>query len=466
MNSNSYSGVTTVNGGTLQIDNGGNAGTPGPGNIVIGSGANVALDRSDSYVLGNSFSGAGTLYQIGSGTATLAGNSTGVGITVNNGALTLGGTNAGLGSLVATGIGTLSIAGSTSSTQSLNVATQNGDSAVVNILPGSSLTSSGLGVGLASGATGTINMSGGTVNEPNGMSVGGAVGAVGIMNMSGGVVNVPNWLLIGGIYPGGQVSGIFNISGGLVHVSNGGNLSLGTFQGNAGTLSVSGGTVQSDNSIYVGDGDGTGLMTVSGGLVIANSGILLGRYGYSATDSSGIVNLQGGRLRTSGVALTGGTGAFNFSGGTLENAAGGNLSVTMPVNLSGPGAVVVDGGATGAFTSAAPIDGSGSLFKLGGGTLTLSGSDTYTGGTNVFAGALIVTSPQGLKDGSNIYVGSPGSVFAPPLPSFAIGTSAVSAAPAIAPVPEPGTLALLAAGAAATLAALWRRKRRGLNRNN
>jgi len=466
LNSNSYSGVTTVNGGTLQIDNGGSIATPGLGSIVISSGGNVALDRSDSYVLGNSFSGAGTLYQMGSGTATLAGNSTGVGITVNNGALTLAGNNAGLGSLVVTGAGVLTIAGSTTATQSLNVATQNGDSALVNILPGSSFTSTGLAVGSASGGTGTINMSGGTVNEVNGMSVGAAVGAVGIMNMSGGVVNVPNWLLIGGIYPGGQVSGIFNISGGLVHVSGGGNVSLGTFQGNAGTLSVSGGTVQSDNSIYVGDGDGTGMMTVSGGLVIANSGVLLGRYNYSASDSSGIVNLQGGRLRTSGVALTGGTGAFNFSGGTLENAVGANLSVTMPVNLSGPGIVDIDNGQTGAFTSAAPIDGSGSLYKLGGGTLTLSGSGTYTGGTNVFAGALIVTSPNGIKDGSNLFVGSPGSFFAPPVPSFAGGSSAVPAAPAIAPVPEPGTLALLTAGAAATLAALWRRKRRGLNCNN
>ncbi len=36
LNSNSYSGATTVNGGTLQIDNGGSVATTGSGNIVIG----------------------------------------------------------------------------------------------------------------------------------------------------------------------------------------------------------------------------------------------------------------------------------------------------------------------------------------------------------------------------------------------------------------------------------------------
>ena len=477
LNSNSYSGVTTVNGGTLQIDNGGSTATPGTGNIVIGSGGNVALDRSDSYLLNNNISGAGTLYQIGSGTATLAGNNSGVGITVASGAVTLAGNNAGLGNLVVTGAGLLTIAGSTSTTQSLNVGTQNGDDAVAKILPGSSFASAGIGVGFASGGTGTINMTGGTVNEStNSMSVGSGVGGVGIMNMSDGVLYVSNasdWLLIGVAYPGGPVSGIFNMNGGLVHVRGGGNVTIGSYGStmgqNSGMLSVSGGTMQSDNTIFVGYGDGAGTMTVSGaGLVIANSGVVLGDYGYGPTDSSGIVNLQGGVLRTSGVALYGGIGAFNFSGGTLENAAGANLNVTMPVNLSGPGTVLLQSSATGAFTSAAPISGDGSLLLAGGGTLTLSGTNTYTGATTVLGGELIVASPNGIDaldiGTNNLSVGSPSelALFGTVQPADHAATAATAA---FAPVPEPGTLALLAAGAVTT-AVLRRRKQRGLHRDN
>jgi autotransporter-associated beta strand protein len=210
--------------------------------------------------------------------------------------------------------------------------------------------------------------------------------------------------------------------------------------------------MQSDNSIYVGDGDGTGLMTISGaGLVVANSGVLLGRYGYSPTDSSGTLNLQGGMLRTSGVATAGGIEAFNFSGGTLENAAGTNLNVTIPVNLSGPGTVVLDPSATGAFTAA--ISGNGSLLLNGGGTLYLSGTNGYTGGTTVTDGTLILTNNEALADGSELIVGDPASFAAPIVASAVAGGLPATAATA---VPEPSTWALLAAGAAWGL--LWRRK--------
>ena len=93
MASNSYSGATTANGGTLQIDNGGSTGTPGTGNIVVSSSGVLVFDRSDSYTVANSISGSGAMYQIGNGTLTLAGTNSGSGaITVtNSGALTIAG---------------------------------------------------------------------------------------------------------------------------------------------------------------------------------------------------------------------------------------------------------------------------------------------------------------------------------------------------------------------------------------
>ena len=90
---------------------------------------------------------------------------------------------------------------------------------------------------------------------------------------------------------------------------------------------------------------------------------------------------------------------------------------------------------------------------MGGGTLTLSGTNTYTGGTNVFNGELIVTAPQAIKDGTNLYVGAASSYFAPTASAPSIGGAATATA-----VPEPRTLVLLAAGAVSAFVALRRRK--------
>ena len=49
MGSNSYSGSTTISGGTLQIDNGGNTGSLGSGNVM--NNAVLVFSRSDTYAL-------------------------------------------------------------------------------------------------------------------------------------------------------------------------------------------------------------------------------------------------------------------------------------------------------------------------------------------------------------------------------------------------------------------------------
>jgi autotransporter-associated beta strand protein len=180
-------------------------------------------------------------------------------------------------------------------------------------------------------------------------------------------------------------------------------------------------------------------MTVSGSSLVTASNVDVGLNSGSA----GALNVQsGGRLRTTNIAAGSGTAAFNWSGGTLQNAPSANLSVTMPVNLSGPGTVFVNSGQSGSFSSQASISGSGSLYLSGGGTLTLSGTNTYSGGTDVLGGELIVTSPQGIEDGSNLFVGSAGTIFAPVIPAPAPAPAAAD----VAAVPEPRTWMLLAAG--------------------
>jgi autotransporter-associated beta strand protein len=88
------------------------------------------------------------------------------------------------------------------------------------------------------------------------------------------------------------------------------------------------------------------------------------------------------------------TGANSFAGGVT--VAGGTLQIGTNNAGGGFGAgSVVNNGAivfhrSDSFTVAAAIGGSGSVTKLGGGALTLSGTNTYTGPTWVNAGRLTV----------------------------------------------------------------------------
>ncbi len=91
------------------------------------------------------------------------------------------------------------------------------------------------------------------------------------------------------------------------------------------------------------------------------------------------------------------------------------------------------------------------IIKDGLGTLILSGSDTYTGGTTVDAGTLIVASGAALPDGTSLTVGAGGVVLFDPSADLAPVLDGqllvVSPDPALTAVPEPETLVLLAVSA-------------------
>lgn len=75
-------GTTTVNEGTLQIGDGGTTGTFGSGAVTIADGAEVIIDRSATYNVGNAITGTGTL-KLRGGSATL-GSNTSVWVALNN----------------------------------------------------------------------------------------------------------------------------------------------------------------------------------------------------------------------------------------------------------------------------------------------------------------------------------------------------------------------------------------------
>ena len=56
-------------------------------------------------------------------------------------------------------------------------------------------------------------------------------------------------------------------------------------------------------------------------------------------------------------------------------------------------------------TFSGALSGSGSLTKIGAGTLVLSGSNSYGGGTNVEAGTLAINTGAALPEGTSLTVG-------------------------------------------------------------
>ncbi len=85
---NTYSGGTTISAGTLQLGNGGTAGSI-TGDVT--DNGTLAVDRSDTYTFAGAISGSGSVSQIGAGTTILTGTNTySGGTTVSSGILQVG----------------------------------------------------------------------------------------------------------------------------------------------------------------------------------------------------------------------------------------------------------------------------------------------------------------------------------------------------------------------------------------
>ncbi len=138
------------------------------------------------------------------------------------------------------------------------------------------------------------------------------------------------------------------------------------------------------------------------------------------------------------------------------SSSGANRTITIAAGGVSPGSVVFSNSAGKSYSiSGGPIAGTTSLSVSGGGLVLLSTSNTYTGGTFVSSGTLQITNVHGLADGSNLTIGNAGKFPAPVVPEAADVASASSPAP----VPEPGSVALVAAGATYFAARVWRRRK-------
>ena len=142
-------------------------------------------------------------------------------------------------------------------------------------------------------------------------------------------------------------------------------------------------------------------------------------------------------------------GTLNLSNGTnsaVVTVSSGTQSITAPITLSSNSSFAPVAGSQ--LTLSGAIGGTGALLLSDAGALILSASNSYTGGTDVDFGTLYITNASALTDGTSLTVGAGGTF---------IFDSTVSGSPSettydrtvsdsvIAPVPEPGTLVLLAA---------------------
>ncbi len=176
---------------------------------------------------------------------------------------------------------------------------------------------------------------------------------------------------------------------------------------------------------------GAGTLTVGGGGVVA----LTGANAYTGGTNLGIATLN----INADAALGGTSSTLTFTGAGILQAGANNISLvsTRGITLNSGVIGTIDTQAN-TMTIAGIIGGSGALAKTGSGTLTLTGVNTYSGGTSVAVGTLNLgngtTNPT---IGSGIYSINSGAML-----RVQFNTGGVTGAPTFSTVTGGGTLAL------------------------
>ncbi len=281
------------------------------------------------------------------------------------------------------------------------------------------ITNSGLiGAGTLSGTTqasytaggnaGIVASNGGTITNLNGGTISGGTASIQLTG-AGYTVNLNAGSTTTGLINAGGTSGsnsytvLGTLNGGLTAGSGNDTVTFDTTNG-----SISG---------NLEGGAGTDAIIVNGAVNRALAGNITG-FENLAKNGTGTLTLSGSNSGFSTVAINSGT-----LNGTSSSALGGAAvavasDATFGVvtdqsigSLSGAGNVALTGtlttGTNGQDTSFSGVaSGAGGLTKVGGGTLTLSGANTFTGDVLVSAGTLAYGADNVLNDGVTVTVAS------------------------------------------------------------
>jgi len=207
-------------------------------------------------------------------------------------------------------------------------------------------------------------------------------------------------------------TGTWDLKQGTVTLTSasGGNLRVGHDGSSKGTLTVEGGTFNlGNNALYVNAGatssGGSGTFNLSGGTLTARVVQFGDGVSTFSSGSTAALNVTGGTLYLgSGGMANGALGTLartaTFSGGII--GATSNWISALPIiltNINGPITFKAsDSGNTAQdITLSGALSGQGGLIKTGVGTLTLSGANSYSGGTTINAGTLALTTTNNVS---------------------------------------------------------------------
>ncbi|MBN8975866.1 MAG: autotransporter-associated beta strand repeat-containing protein [Rhizobiales bacterium] len=213
------------------------------------------------------------------------------------------------------------------------------------------------------------------------------------------------------------------INAGILSISSDANLGAasGALTFNGGTLQKTGGVLSTARNVVLNSGGGTfdfqnlititGNLTGTGGLTVTNS--LGGSGGTLSLNGNntyfGATHIAQGVISAASNTALSANSAYQLDSGTAlviggaVNATVGSLAGSGQVKLNDPFTFQAGNLTTGfdntSTTFSGIVAGAGSLTKTGIGTLTLSGANTYTGGTTIDAGTLTAASDSAFGTG-------------------------------------------------------------------
>ena len=420
---NTYTGITTVSAGTLSIGSGGTTGAiSNSSNVTVTNPATLTFNNTTGFTYAGVISGTGAVTKLAAGTVTLTGANTYTGVTtVTAGTLSIG-----------SGGATGSITNSTSITNNATLTFNNttgftyagvisGTGAVTKSATGTvTLTGANTYSGITTVSAGTLSIGSGsttgaisnssnvTVTNPGTLRFNrsDAYTYTGIISGTGAAIKLAAGALT--LSGANTYSGGTTLSAGTLNINNASAIGTGTFTISAGTIDNTSGaaiTLNTNNAqnwnadfTFTGTNPlnlGTGAVALSANRTLTTTantltvgGVIGGAFSLTK-NGAGTLTLTGANTYTGITTVSAGTLSIGSGGATGSISSNVTNNATLAFNRSD------------AYTYTGIISGNGAVTKLGIGTLTLTGANTYTGITNVNTGTLNIQNSSALGTSAN-----------------------------------------------------------------